>query len=312
VTDLLTIEGVDRALVQAGMDVHEVRALEELAEAAKRYASSHEQRVAAGVAKLRIARHGGRILIGMAARGQRSTGGKPSRDGSVSTLQDLGLSANRSSRWQAIARLTEGAYLRREDAIRCLDADAELARPPRVVHNSGEQEWYTPPAVIEAARAVMGAIDLDPASCPKANEVVGATTFYTAQDDGLGQPWAGRVWLNPPYAQPLIAKFGDKLVEELRVGGIVEALVLVNNATETGWFQQLLELAAGICFPRGRVHFWHPDRDGDGALQGQAILYFGAGVAGFCAEFQRFGYVTPLLANLTRPPETTRQPRRAA
>ena len=60
-------------------------------------------------------------------------------------------------------------------------------------------EFYTPPHIIEVARACMGGIDLDPASCAMANETVRATAFYGVKDDGLKRPWFGRVWLNPPY-----------------------------------------------------------------------------------------------------------------
>jgi hypothetical protein len=69
------VANVDSALVAAGTDVRQVRALEELAEAAKRYAQTHEQRVAAGIAKLKIARRGGRLLIDMAEKGERKVQG---------------------------------------------------------------------------------------------------------------------------------------------------------------------------------------------------------------------------------------------
>ena len=174
------------------------------------------------------------------------------------------------------------------------DAFNEVANAStvHVAQHTGYFEWYTPPAYIEAARSVLGEIDLDPASSAPANDVVKASQFFSLADDGLAQPWHGRVWLNPPYAQPLIAHFADKLAASVRAGDVTAAVVLVNNATETDWFCTLASTASAICFPEGRVRFWTPAREAESVpLQGQAVLYTGPARDRFCQEFGSFGVV---------------------
>lgn len=159
-----------------------------------------------------------------------------------------------------------------------------------VAHNSGQNEWYTPAAFIEAARQVMSGIDLDPASSEIANRTVKAARYFTAEDDGLKQAWpACRIWMNPPYAQPLISQFSKKIAEAADAGA--EAIVLVNNATETAWFQRMLQSASALCFPEKRVRFLDPDGNPGAPLQGQALLYFGSNVSAFTGKFSEFGGV---------------------
>jgi hypothetical protein len=164
-----------------------------------------------------------------------------------------------------------------------------------VANNAGDNEWNTPAAILAAARLVLGQIDLDPCSTELANagdaehEGVQAAHFYSTDDDGLAHDWHGTVFMNPPYAQPLVANFCAKLAEEYTLGHVTAAVVLVNNATDTDWFQDLAVLASGFCFPRARLKFWHASGKLSQPLQGQALLYFGDDHGKFTAEFSALG-----------------------
>ncbi|MBQ2263233.1 MAG: hypothetical protein II336_17965 [Loktanella sp.] len=191
----------------------------------------------------------------------------------------------------------ENERVQYENETRAWQETAEAPERPKldqkkahVANNSGNNEWYTPAPFVEAARAVMGGFDLDPASSEIANRTVQADRIFTQDDDGLKQDWPiGRVWMNPPYAQPLMGQFADKFAAEIRKGS--EGVVLVNNATETAWFQTIAAECSAICFPKTRIRFLDPDGNPGAPLQGQAIIYCGPDVDAFKEAFGAFGLV---------------------
>ena len=100
--------------------------------------------------------------------------------------------------------------------------------------------------------------------------------------------------MNPLYASGLVDEFIAKLCEHVEAGQVTAAVVLVNNATETQWFQEALSAASVVCFPRGRIRFLKPDGELDSPLQGQAFLYFGADVDTFAGVFNAFAPCLPV------------------
>lgn len=117
---------------------------------------------------------------------------------------------------------------------------------------SATDEWLTPPSLV-AALGGADAFDLDPAS-PANRPWPTAQHHYTAADNGLLLPWFGRVWLNPPYSNPLIGRFMGRLVEHGR--GV--ALIFARTETET-FFRHVWAEASAVLFLSGRLHFHRLD-----------------------------------------------------
>lgn len=204
--------------------------------------------------------------------------------------EDLtGMKQQRVSDLDARLKKTDDYRLRllgNEYVLACLE-DKNV----RGTKGTGENEWYTPEKHIELARRVLGEIDLDPASSEIAQRTVRAGKFFDADKDGLAQDWFGRVWLNPPYAQPLISEFVSKMVEERCANNVSAAIMLTHNYTDTSWFHQAAEIADAICFTRGRIKFVDQGGNECAPTQGQAFFYFGDNSELFSATFLEAGFV---------------------
>lgn len=206
-------------------------------------------------------------------------------------IREAGFTPKQVERFQTMAAHPEvveqaKAEAREEGRIVTRESVLKEIKKPHVTINSHDDEWYTPEQYIEAAREVMGSIDLDPASNDFANETVKASVYYDEARNGLEQEWWGNIWLNPPYSSALIQQFAEKLADSL----FKQAIVLVNNATETAWFRTLIENADAVVFPTGRIKYRKRDGEKGTPLQGQAFIYFGDAPGRFLKVFSEFGW----------------------
>jgi DNA N-6-adenine-methyltransferase (Dam) len=170
-------------------------------------------------------------------------------------------------------------------AYRKRNAKKRYAKPPC------DDEWFTPRDVIKAARATLGAIDIDPASHPHPQSWIRARTFYTKADDGLSRPWKGRVFLNPPYSRDLLGRFVAKLLAELKAGNVSAAVLLTNTSSASAWYHDALAACSALCTPRGRVRFERTDEVRTSPRHDSTLFYFGKDVAAFRAAFEPLGAV---------------------
>ena len=151
--------------------------------------------------------------------------------------------------------------------------------PAKRHFDAGESsEWYTPAAYIEAARATMGAIDLDPASCAFANGTVRAARYFDRATGGLRQQWAGRVWLNPPYSDysGQAAEWAAKLLAEHLAGRVAQGVLLVNLSTSYQPAMQAIARAGLVCMVNHRIKFASGQAADRGSpTQANVIFYLG-------------------------------------
>jgi hypothetical protein len=162
--------------------------------------------------------------------------------------------------------------------------------PPALLSHEST-EHYTPKYILDAVISCMGVIDLDPCSNSREIPNVPAARHYTAQDNGLVQPWEGRVFLNPPFGHD-VERWFSKLYQERSAGRTTEEIVLWKSATETAAWKTLTAISCLVCFPSTRIRFVGPSGDdGPGPTFSPALFYVGEGPERFERAFAGIGAV---------------------
>lgn len=106
--------------------------------------------------------------------------------------------------------------------------------------------WLTPRPIITA----LGEFDLDP--CASVDQPwPTASRHLTIVEDGLSQPWEGRVWNNPPYS--VVSRWMARMARHNH------GTALVFARTETEWFHRFVwGTAEAMLFLRSRITFHLP------------------------------------------------------
>jgi hypothetical protein len=157
----------------------------------------------------------------------------------------------------------------------------------QVLTSRGTVNWYTPSEVIELVRAVLGRIDLDPASDELPQAWINAKQQFTVC--GLSRPWGGKIFLNPPFDNSAV--WVAKLIAEYESLNVSEAILLVNSNLGYKWYENLW-ISYPVCCARERIRFIKADgTQGGQAKRGQTFVYFGTNVERFSEVFSSIGRV---------------------
>jgi len=124
-------------------------------------------------------------------------------------------------------------------------------------------EWYTPSWLFET----MGLhFDLDVAAPSTGSPWVGASSFYSIEDDALIQPWSGKVWMNPPYSKP--APWVEKWLHH---GNGIALLPMAKSR----WFNELMESNAHFTILPSNFKFNSPQGKPISLMMGSMLWAIG-------------------------------------
>ncbi len=160
-----------------------------------------------------------------------------------------GISRDQSSDWQAIARIPEQDFETHIAESRKTGTPLTTAGVLRLgVHfSSATDDWSTPQELFDQLEAEFG-FDLD--VCATA-ENAKCERFFTRDVDGLGQPWAGNCWMNPPYGDAI----GDWVAKAHATGDEGWLVVcLLPARTDTNWWWDHARYGE-VRFLKGRLRF---------------------------------------------------------
>ena len=201
-----------------------------------------------------------------------------------------------------------------------------------LLHSNKSAEWGTPQDIIEAARAVLGSIDLDPASTYEFNQRVQAKNYFSAADNSLTTAWVHypdvysddlsswqpvSVFLNPPSGRYkgkqlsgnlarikgnwINKLFWQKLLDEVAAGHISHAIYVAYSSeqlqtTQRDCTQSLWSFP--LCSPEGRLDYVLEDGTPKTDNTHSSTIVYVPGLIDrtelFKEEFRRFGTVGKL------------------
>jgi phage N-6-adenine-methyltransferase len=139
-------------------------------------------------------------------------------------------------------------------------------RRKRSVHfRSDSYEWATPQDFFDTVNARFN-FTLDVCATP---ENAKCERFYTKEQDGLAQPWTGRVWCNPPYGR-VIGHWVKRARQAVESGEAEVVVCLVPSRTDTAWWHRWA-IRAEVEFLEGRLRF---GGGGNSAPFGSVLLVF--------------------------------------
>jgi DNA N-6-adenine-methyltransferase Dam len=130
-------------------------------------------------------------------------------------------------------------------------------------------EWYTPPYIFNALRC---SFDLDVAS-PGRDKVPWIPAVERFTEHGLGRPWHGFVWMNPPFGGrnglvPWLEKFRDH----------GNGICLVPDRTSAPWWQSWARTMELVLFVAPKIKFIGADgKPGASPAQGTCLGGLGQG-----------------------------------
>jgi len=131
------------------------------------------------------------------------------------------------------------------------------------------QDWATPWVLFRAIERRFGRFDVD--VCADAINTKVPGNYYTAEQDGLKQPWSGRCWANPPYSSDA-RLFAAKAVTESRKG--VEVVMLTFVRSDTRWWHETVPHASQLVLLKGRVNFERPGQKSAAAPMASCLIVF--------------------------------------